>query len=104
VCDKCRSNHEKIDGTRWRKLRAKVLAEMPVCVVAGCGRLSTSVDHIVALSRGGDPYDRRNLQAMCATHNSSKGDRPDIAPPQWCTHPLCREPETCPGAEARWHL
>lgn len=105
-CDSCRTNHAKIDGTRWRKLRAQVLREQPFCAVAGCNRASTQVDHVLALARGGDPYDRSNLQGMCATHNAMKGDRagvPDTAT-GWCTHPKCTHPWDCAGPDSRLHL
>src|SRR5215212_2711214 len=101
VCDGYRTNHEKIDGTRWRKLPARVLVEQPVCVVAGCGPLSTSVDHVVPLARGGYPYDRRNLQAMCASHNASKGARMWAwGEPAATSRCSCGDPE-CPGG---WHI
>jgi 5-methylcytosine-specific restriction endonuclease McrA len=103
-CDSCRTNHAKIDGTRWRKLRAQVLWEQPVCAVAGCGRPSRQVDHVVALARGGDPYDRGNLQGMCASHNASKGDRSGLPDSSgWCTDPKCTHPWDCDGPFSRWH-
>ena len=104
-CDSCRTNHAKIDGARWRKLRLGVLSEQPVCAVAGCGQTSTQVDHVVALARGGDPYARSNLQAMCGPHNASKGDRDPLRDPAgWCEHPKCSHPWDCAGPLSRWHL
>lgn len=106
-CDGCRSNHARINGTVWRKLRARVLAEEPDCSVAGCGRRSTQVDHITPLKLRPDlALERWNLRGICATHNASKGaklpglvlsepDYPD--PDRRCS---CGDP-TCPG---RWHL
>lgn len=81
-CDDCRTVHDNADGTAWRKIRAVVLAEEPICAVAGCQRPSTEVDHILALSRGGAPVERANLQGMCKHHNASKGAR------LWMTQPL----------------
>jgi 5-methylcytosine-specific restriction endonuclease McrA len=98
-CDSCRTNHAKIDGTLWRQMRARVLAEEPICVIPGCGSPSTHVDHIVPLARGGDPMDRTNLQGMCGPHNASKGARmwAETSATPRCT---CGDP-ACPG---RWHL
>jgi len=104
-CDSCRTNHAKIDGTRWRALRTRILAEQPVCAVAGCGQASTQVDHILPLARGGHPYDRGNLQGMCAAHNASKGDRSEVPDSSgWCTDPKCTYPWSCAGPDSRWHL
>lgn len=97
-CEACRSNHARLDGVAWRKLRAEVLAEEPVCPVAGCGRPSTQVDHIVALQLRPDlGLVRSNLRGICATHNASKGAGPgDVLP---------AGPRLCPcgcGGPRRW--
>ena len=48
------------DTVRWKRLRASILAESDVCWL--CGRPGAdSVDHLVALKDGGDPYARSNL-------------------------------------------
>lgn len=105
-CDACRSAHAQLDGTRWRTIRAQVLAEEPVCRVPGCGRASTEVDHITPLKLGGDPYERANLQGMCKPHNSSKGARVAIRQRKVarkrsrCLGGPC--PDDCPGG--RWHV
>jgi 5-methylcytosine-specific restriction endonuclease McrA len=97
-CDECRTNHDRIGGTRWRKLRAQVLQEEPACCIPDCGRPSSQVDHIIPLSKAPSlGLERSNVRGICATHNASKGDRPAYR----CKDPLCPEPETCPG---RWHL
>jgi hypothetical protein len=45
------------------------------CCVAGCEvRQDLTIDHKFALSRGGTD-DIENLQFMCRSHNSAKGDR-----------------------------
>lgn len=73
-CDRCRSNLEKIDGVAWRKLRAQVMAEEPICAVPGRGRLSTEVDHIHPLKFHPElGLVRSNLQGMCKSHNAAKG-------------------------------
>jgi 5-methylcytosine-specific restriction endonuclease McrA len=103
-CDPCRSNHARNDGTAWRKIRAQVLAEEPICAVQGCFRPSTEVDHIIPLARGGSPLDRDNLQGMCKPHNASKGARvarPAVVVRRRCTHPACPDPTTCRG---HWHV
>lgn len=65
------------DSVRWRRLRASVLREEPLCLMcAEMGRTTaaTTVDHIVP--HGGDPvafWKRDNLQSLCAScHSGSK--------------------------------
>lgn len=55
-------------GAEWRKLRAQVLAEQPMCA---CGRKANEVDHIIPLARGGT-NERSNLQSMCKRCHSRK--------------------------------
>lgn len=63
----------------WRRLRAAVLAEEPVCGICGVAP-STTVDHIVPRAHGGD--DRRaNLRGACAPCNLARGSRPPRAEP-----------------------
>lgn len=57
---------------RWRGLRRTVLKEQPWCNVLGCNNPATDVDHIQGLAQGGAPYDRANLQALCAKHHGEK--------------------------------
>lgn len=56
----------------WRRLRALVLRERPVCQVAGCGRASSHVDHRTAIAAGGARLDRANLMALCHSCHSRK--------------------------------
>lgn len=56
------------DSKRWGVVRARVLADSPLC--AHCAErsvetLATQVDHITPLSEGGDPFDPKGLQALC---------------------------------------
>ena len=56
------------DAERWIALRREVLhAARYQC--AGCGRVRPvnrlEVDHVVPIHRGGDQWDRGNLQVLC---------------------------------------
>lgn len=55
-----------------------MLAEEPYCCVRGCNLPSTTVDHVIPLSRGGARTDRANLRGMCGPHNYSKGNKLSI--------------------------
>ncbi len=59
-----------LNSTRWRKLRARILAEEPLCRM--CSEPATDVDHI-----SGDPSDNRrvNLQGLCHACHSHKTAR-----------------------------
>lgn len=58
-------------SARWRKIRAIVLAEEPLC--RACRRAaSREVDHIVPVANGGAMWDRANLQALCKSDHSRK--------------------------------
>lgn len=72
-----------LSGWRWEKARATVLRNQIYC--SWCGDpvdhtlkapdpLSPSVDHIIPLSRGGDPYDLANLALQHLGCNSRKGN------------------------------
>lgn len=67
---------------RWQKLRAEFLAMSTHC--ARCGQplrpdlkaphpLSSTVDHIIPIAAGGDPYSWSNLRAMHWGENASLG-------------------------------
>lgn len=58
-----RRNFEGYKG-EYLKNRAIVLKEEPYCAI--CGLLSTTVDHIVAVSKGGG-HERDNLRGLCKT-------------------------------------
>jgi 5-methylcytosine-specific restriction enzyme A len=49
----------------WRRLRAIVKREQPICAVPTCNRPTQDIDHIVPLSEGGAPFDRANVQGLC---------------------------------------
>ena len=72
-----RSPSSYVTGTaRWRRVKAQVLRrdryrcqlQFPGCLVE-----ATTVDHVRPVSRGGDPYDERNLVASCVPCNLRKG-------------------------------
>jgi 5-methylcytosine-specific restriction endonuclease McrA len=95
-CDNCRSNQERIDGKKWREIRAQVLLEEPLCAVAGCGRPSTEVDHVIPLQAGGAPYKRSNLRGSCKPHNAAKGARlPGVKPVTVTPGDPCKCPPNC---------
>src|SRR3546814_12619041 len=54
----------------WRTFRASILRERPRCQAPGCPSASKHVDHIISRRRGGAPFDRRNVQALCASCHS----------------------------------
>jgi len=62
-------------GAAWERLRARVLAEEPVCRACGIAR-ATDVDHILPRRRGGTDA-RDNLQALCHSCHSQKTSRSD---------------------------
>jgi len=63
----------RISG-KYKARRLKVLA-MAGYVCAYCGQDADQVDHIVPISKGGDPLAWENLTASCKSCNTSKGDR-----------------------------
>ena len=61
-----------LDGAAWRKLRAMVLSEQPLCEMCerqGYTVLATDVDH-----RDNNPSnnERSNLSSLCHSHHSIK--------------------------------
>lgn len=75
------SGRGDLRGAIWQRLRQRVLATEDACGI--CGRpvdksvrypdpWSAAVDHVVPVSRGGDPWDRRNLQLAHRVCNQVK--------------------------------
>ena len=73
-------------SNRWRKTSLLYREANPICEAciraqkqgskrAGMINLATSVDHIVPLFLGGDPYDWNNLQSLCDYHHALKSQR-----------------------------
>ena len=66
---------------RWRALRLEVMSESN-WQCSKCGRAAKDVHHIRPMSRGGAPWDRSNLEAICrachaAAHTEHKPPVPD---------------------------
>ncbi len=69
---KPRPNNDPVIANRqYRKLRLKVLAEEPLCMIRGpkCTRISTTADHIKPRAQGGLSV-RSNLRGACWACNS----------------------------------
>ena len=59
---------------KYKEKRLKVLSrDQWTCYY--CSQAADQVDHIVPISRGGDPVDMDNMVACCKTCNISKGNR-----------------------------
>jgi 5-methylcytosine-specific restriction endonuclease McrA len=67
---------------RWRKLRARKLAEEPrceACLAKGLVTVATEVHHVLPISRGGGKYDWNNLESVCREcQDEAHGARPKI--------------------------
>ena len=62
---------------RWKEVRRLVLErDGHWCRLGllGCRGVAVSVDHIVELQDGGDPFALANLQAACVSCNTRKGN------------------------------
>ena len=63
-----------IGSGKWAKLRIQILdRDGWTCV--SCNRPAHTVDHIIPRVKGGDMWSPDNLQSMCKSCNSAKGDR-----------------------------
>jgi len=68
--------HAPVYRTRqWTDLRKRVLREEPICAAEGCQERSTSVDHVVSLADGGEPYARSNVRGMCRHHHRKRSSQ-----------------------------
>ena len=59
----------------WINLSRRLRRMQDWCSVPGCTSTDLTVDHIVPLAKGGDPYALTNLQVLCRRHNAEKGDQ-----------------------------
>ena len=77
-----------LDRKRWQLLRLRVF-ERDNWRCRACGKAGRlECDHIVPLHKGGDPYDRENLQTLCVGCHVEKtradtGHGPDPARDAW---------------------
>ena len=55
---------------RWQELRLRILVSEPFC--RHCGRPASEVDHIEAITDGGDPWAEDNLQPLCSRCHAAK--------------------------------
>jgi len=61
----------------WRRLRKEIISERgSICEYCkkDCGE-NITIDHIVAVSRGGERYQKDNLIVCCRSCNSKKRDK-----------------------------
>ena len=70
--------------SRWRKLRAQLVKQAVTCAICGHAlvhnakprtRWSISIDHIVPIARGGNPFDPSNCRATHFGCNSRRAAR-----------------------------
>lgn len=62
------------NSKRWQRLRAQKLRDEPFCEYCPASRRlpASEVDHYIAISNGGDPYDYDNLRSVCHSCHSKK--------------------------------
>lgn len=91
LCPACHREYERqrparavYDSPRWRRLQAAVLRQwvrVHGWLCPGAGRPAhpshdLTVDHIVAVAAGGDPWAPSNLQVLCRSCNGRKAATP----------------------------
>lgn len=62
-------------SARWRNTRAVVLRDHPLCCscqTKGVLQLAKVVDHIVPIKKGGERFERSNLQSLCVPCHNAK--------------------------------
>jgi 5-methylcytosine-specific restriction enzyme A len=67
---------------RWRKLRARKLADesrCERCLAKGLVTMATEVHHVLPINEGGAKYDYANLQSVCGDcQDEAHGAKPKI--------------------------
>lgn len=64
-------------SAEWRRLRKAALArDGGRCVVPGCGKPATHVDHVMSRRKGG-PDTLPNLRSLCGAHDAQVKERSD---------------------------
>jgi 5-methylcytosine-specific restriction protein A len=64
----------RISGRKGQRIRARILARDPICVLckqAGRVAVSSEVDHVLPLSKGGT-YDDDNMMGLCGPCHKAK--------------------------------
>jgi 5-methylcytosine-specific restriction protein A len=79
-----RSHSSTITSTaEWKRVRPEILQrDRYLCQIRTpgiCTRHATTVDHVIATSAGGAPYERSNLQSACAQCNRHKATGERVA-------------------------
>src|SRR3546814_11113537 len=54
----------------WRRFRAQIKRERPLCETPGCCKATTHIDHIVSIGRGGAKLAGTNVTAYCTSCHS----------------------------------
>ena len=68
-------NRNDLKDPRYLKARRWVLDHNPQCIIPGCATPADTVDHIIPVSRGGDPYSQENLRPAHYGCNSRRGNK-----------------------------
>lgn len=72
-----KSSTERGYGARWRKLRARILRDEPLCRICARNKrtvAAVTVDHILNKAQGGTDA-RSNLQPLCDACHTAKTQR-----------------------------
>jgi 5-methylcytosine-specific restriction protein A len=69
----------KVHGSnKWREISKSHLKENPLCVKCmadGKVVAAEETDHIIPISKGGDPWAKENRQSLCKKCNRKKGNK-----------------------------
>ena len=77
------SERKDLKDPRYLKARKWILERNPACVIPGCHTPADTVDHIIPVSLGGDPYSVANMQPMCKQHNGLKSNKLTMPRVDW---------------------
>ena len=80
-------HHAALDRRRWALTRLRVFAR-DGWRCRSCGRAGRlECDHVIPLHRGGDPFDRDNLQTLCRPchidKTANENAKPDPERDRW---------------------
>jgi 5-methylcytosine-specific restriction protein A len=72
------SSSQRGYGARWRRYRIRYLMEHPLCInFEECHNVTTVVDHIVPVNKGGTFWNPANHQPMCKNCHDRKTAKED---------------------------